>query len=120
MKPLVSLHIRWPWRNRLEVGAAAVAMADNNEHYRVLGVLVQARWQAWASGRFSTGLGAGLGGGYDADILRSDLRGEGLAFYARASVDMRWHLGPRWVVGAELDSINAATARLAALVARRF
>ncbi|MDX2023720.1 MAG: hypothetical protein SF187_26010 [Deltaproteobacteria bacterium] len=120
IKPLASLYVRWPWRERFEFGAQAVALADDNQHYRVLGALGQARWQAWARGVFSTGFAAGLGAGHDADILHANLQGGGISVYGTAGVDARWNVGSRWAVAAEVDTLNLATVRLAACLSVRF
>jgi hypothetical protein len=119
-KPIVRFDLRAEIVSRLEVGGGAVAILSSSEHYRVLGALGEARFALFQAPAFSLGGSAGLGLGYDADILHTDLKaGARIAPYWLVAVDGRWALGDRWLLGVEAGWQNAALLHLGAILGRR-
>ena len=93
-KPSLRLGLRGELGERLEVGGALVGVISASEHYRVLGALGQGRYAAVRTRAFSLGASAGVGLGYDADILHADLSaGAKVAPYWLVSIDGRWAIG---------------------------
>jgi hypothetical protein len=108
LKPDLRLGARIGYGERWEFGAAVDALLDGSEHYRVLGLMGQARFAVVRATAFSLGASAALGAGYDADILHSSLQAEGrVAPYYVAALDARWRVG-RWLLGGEAGYQNAA------------
>jgi hypothetical protein len=108
LKPDLRLGARIGYRERWEFGAAVDALVDGSEHYRVLGLMGQARFAVLQAAAFSLGVSAALGAGYDADILHSSLQADGrVAPYYFAALDGRWRVS-RWLVGVEAGYQNAA------------
>lgn len=121
VKPTARLGIRTQIAPRLEVGGALSALLDTSEHYRVLGGLATARFALWRRPAFSLGAALGLGAGYNADILHSDLDSDApVAAYGMVAFDARWQLGARWLIGAEAGWDNLSIVRIGALVGLRF
>lgn len=121
VKPAARVGVRLPWTPRLELGGALVGVLDSSEHYRVLGVVAQARWAFWQRRSFEFGATAALGAGRDADILHADLRADSsVAPYAVFAIDARWTLAGRWLAGVEASATNFAIAQAGALLGFRF
>ena len=69
---------------------------------------------------FSLGALAGVGVGYDADILQADLTASGAVLpYWLAGLDGRWLVAGRWLVGVEVAWQNAAVLELGLTVGCR-
>jgi hypothetical protein len=120
LKPDLRLGGRIAWSERWELGAAVDALLDSSEHYRVLGLMAQARFAPLVVGPFSLGASGALGVGYDADILHASLEANGrVAPYGFVALDGRCQVG-RWLVGAEGALQNFAIVQLGALVGVRF
>jgi len=101
-KPDLRLGARVAWNDRWEFGAALDALLDASAHYRVLGLMAHARFAPIRVASFSLGASAGLGAGYDADILHSSLVGtERVVPYEFLALDARWHIH-RAFLGAEV------------------
>ena len=108
------------WKERWEFGAAVDALLDGSEHYRVLGLMGQARFAAIRLGTFSLGLSGAFGAGYDADILHSSLQADGrVAPYYFVGLDGRWQVG-RFLLGLEGAYQNLALLQAGLLVGFRF
>jgi len=117
LRPAARVGARALVGQRLELGGSAVGLLLASEHYRVLGALAHARYAVWTTPRFSLGTGAGLGLGYDADILHRDLHAQGgVAPYGLVAVDGRWTLTGRWLIGVEAAWENLASINLGLLV----
>ena len=120
IQPVATLSVRWAWRAHFELGAQLLGLLNTNEHYRVLGGLAIGRYQLWQTAAFSTGIDAAIGIGKDADILNGDLRGNGLGVYATSGLYGRWLVGEGLWIGADVDTLNLATVRVAVSLARTF
>jgi hypothetical protein len=117
VKPTARLGLRTQIAPRLEVGGSLSALLDTSEHYRVLGGLATARFALWRRPAFSVGAGLGLGAGYNADILHSDLDAEApVAPYGTVAFDARWRIRDRWLIGAEAGWDNLSMVRIGMLV----
>jgi hypothetical protein len=117
IRPTARLGARAPLGERVELGGSAMALLVGSEHYRVLGAVAHARYALWERTTFSLGAGAGLGVGYDADILHADLEAPGrVAPYGFLAADARWTLFRRWLVGVEAAWENRAALTLGLLV----
>lgn len=119
-KPILRLDLRAELAPRLEVGGGAIALLDSSEHYRVLGGGGRARIAVLQTARFSLGGAAALGAGYGADIFEADLSTERtIEPYWVVSLDGRWAVAGRWLVGVEAGWHNAALLYLGAVVGAR-
>jgi hypothetical protein len=117
VKPTARLGLRTQIAPRLEVGGALSALLDTSEHYRVLGGLATARFALWRRPAFSVGAALGLGAGYNADILHSNLDADApVAPYGTVAFDARWRIGARWLIGAETGWDNLSIVRIGVLV----
>jgi len=112
-KPAARLGLRAAFTPRLELGGAVSGIVDGNEHYRVVGGLAHARLAVWKGPVFSTGVGAALGAGNDADILHTDLRATSTVRpYGFLALDARWTVADRWLVGLEAGWEDLAILRV--------
>ena len=119
LKPDLRLGARMAWKERWEFGGAVDALLDGSEHYRVLGLMGQARFAAIQLSSFSLGLSGAFGAGYDADILHSSLQADGrVAPYYLVGLDGRWQIG-RLLLGVEGAYQNAAVIQAGLLVGLR-
>lgn len=121
VKPTARLGVRTQIMPRLEVGGSVSALLDTSVHYRVMGGLATARFALWQRPAFSVGAALGLGAGYNADILHSDLDADApLAPYGMVAMDARWRIGDRWLIGAEAGWDNLSIVRLGMLAGFHF
>lgn len=120
-KPQLSVSLRHQVGCRYELGGSLLALLDENEHYRVLGVQATARRDLWMGRAFSWGVLLSLGAGYNADILHRDLKaGAPLALYGSLATDVNWRLHGAWQLGARVGLLNVALINLGLTVGRRF
>lgn len=120
VQPVATVSVTFPWRTRFAVGGEVLTLLESNEHYRVFGVMASGSYAFLQGPRFGVAPQLGIGLGRDADILNADLRGGSVAIYATAGLKAQWSVGDKWLLGLQVDTLNLATARLAAFVARRF
>jgi hypothetical protein len=120
LKPDLRLGARITWNERWEFGAALDGLLDGSEHYRVLGLMGQARFAAVQLSLFSLGLSGAFGAGYDADILHSSLQADGrVAPYYFVALDGRWRIG-RLLLGVEGAYQNAAIVQAGLVIGSLF
>lgn len=116
VKPALRLEARDVVTDRLELGASLGGLISTSEHYRVLGIMAQGRWAVIARETFSLGVFLGLGAGYDADILHTNLVApHRIAPYYEGGLDARLRFG-RTFVGLESSVENIALVHIGLLV----